>query len=67
MLPARLSPTTPMMMRARLASFNAVAGSPSAKMPKAAISAVPAADQTAYVVPIESSLSTSASSQNEAP
>ena len=42
-----LSPTTPRMMRPRLASFNAVAGSPNANTPTTAISAVPAADQTA--------------------
>jgi hypothetical protein len=55
------------MMSARLPTFNAVADSPSARMPKTAISAVPAADHTAYVVPTDSSRSTSASSQNEVP
>ena len=46
-LPAMFRPITPAMIRPRLASLRVVAGSPKAKIPTAAIIAVPAAAQTA--------------------
>src|SRR5262249_25783310 len=61
--PPALRPTTPAMIRAIEASLSAVALSPKAKMPIAAISAVPTPDHTAYTKPMSSSLRISASSQ----